>query len=157
MNRRSLLGFLATVPFIVGTLVRPSDGVALNSMAHPRVIYPEWKMKEIPLNEESLLSTVLELPVYARRGEMVVCEEPGHHHQIGFFNEDLCIGDLDWGKKLTATLGQVQPKSGDALPLRCLCGARYFDEQHRFHLHREGWRDIPKREGLRINALPRGA
>lgn len=143
MNRRKLLGFLATVPF-VGALIRHGDGVSLTSAAHPRTFtVTGWD----ELGNDKIETIEIEFPVYARQGEAVVCEEPGHHHLVGFFNEDLSIGDMNWGSKFTVAGGQVQPKDGDMPPLRCLCGARYADESWRFHFLHEGWRDIPQRGG----------
>lgn len=132
MNRRKLLGFLASLPF-VGAMVRPGDGVALYSTMHP-VGLDENVLRD--LGEDSLVQTEIELPVYAYKGDIVTCE---NNHIICAFQNTILVGQT---QDLPNQLGwwQQEPPKLGAFPIPgcSKCGAPFADGT-RFHFV-HGWR-----------------
>lgn len=57
------------------------------------------------------------------KGTNFYCEA-GHH--IGFLNDTLHKGDINYSSKFTF-FGE-RPAKGSPLPLRCACGAVYFSK-----------------------------
>ena len=140
VNRRRLLTLLGALPF-VGALIKPDDGVALMSTTHP-VTYLPSRLHEADL--QGLVFDEIEFPIYAHKGEVVICAGPGRH-VVGLFTEDLCLGALPWGYQFRTLGKQEQPEPGQMGPLCChWCSGRYADEQGRFHFWTDGWRDFPK-------------
>ena len=118
MNRRSLLGALAALPFI-GVMIPKAqasgDGVALTSMAHPNGAFR----------------------TYALAGEIVTCE---NGHPICEFTDHVCVGESFRSRDLT-NWRQEEPKVGQVPIPRCaVCGARFVLGGNVFHIG-DSWRD----------------
>jgi hypothetical protein len=142
MNRRSLLGFLATLPF-VGTMFKSDDGVALTSIANPGRPWLEWRPENtIQIHDDALETVEIDLPVYAHAGEVVTCE---NGHEICTFKETVMVGQIQELDRQIGDFRQERPKVGDMLPLYCtICGARWAGAWGTFHF-KGGWRlDRPR-------------
>ena len=137
MNRRSLLSLVALLP-IVGAFVKPADGVALRSAAHP--IGPS--LNDLELNPDCLVTSEITLTPYAHAGEQVTCE---NGHEVCKFTVDVYIGQ---NQDLQHQLGhwtQEEPIVGGEIPECMRCGAPFYRAGGFFHF-KEGWRvrSLPK-------------
>jgi len=146
MNRRGLLSFLAALPF-VGAMV-PSDGVALQSAAHPKT---KFLVSGFDLYGEPKTEIIeLEIKDYALKGEAVTCE---NGHVICEFVETVHVGQRQDVERQLGNWQQKKPTLGQLpLPVCEKCGAQ-FTLGDRYHFA-SGWRVADRGpNGLRLLAI----
>jgi hypothetical protein len=153
MNRRKLFGFLAALPF-VGSVLKPDDGVALTSTAHPPWHPSEFSTDDMVVKGYELrpdLETVeIDLSVYAHAGDVVTCE---NGHEICTFKETVLVGQRQDLPKHLGDFRQESPEIGDPLPALCvICGAPFVHSPGLFHFA-DGWRGRDVGLGLRLRSL----
>ena len=110
------------------------DGVSLTSAAHPK----GKKVRRRAISRDVIERVEIDLPVYAKAGEVVTCE---NGHPICEFVVDVISGATQNLPKQLGNWRQKVPTVGQMPIPRCaVCGARFAIAGGIFHIGSE-WRD----------------
>ena len=109
------------------------DGVSLTSAIHPK----GKKVRRHVFSKDAIETVEIDLPVYAKAGEVVTCE---NGHVICQFVETVCRGATQNLPKQLGHWRQKEPKVGGPIPVCAKCGAWFYLSPGLFHIGKS-WRD----------------